>query len=191
MLVETSRRAHSLLPVLAAGLILLGACTTNSTGQEVRSGEWAEPTESQVGGPALPPPGTEEGAGAEGLPEVPSQAVPSESAEGEAAEGEEGIIFKGPDGTTWTVTKKTDEEAYRADIEDCYNYAVAQTRRDRQITDDRNAGINTLTSESRYSILRQRVDEYDLRNRRGALLTECMEAKGYARTDTVLPRVVF
>ena len=69
--------------------------------------------------------------------------------------------------------------------------ATAQTRRDAQITDDRNAGIDTLTSESRYSALRQRVDEFDLRQRRGSLMTGCMEAKGYVRTDTVLPRLEF
>jgi hypothetical protein len=68
---------------------------------------------------------------------------------------------------------------------------VAQTRRDAQHIDDRNAGIDTLTNQSPYSGLRQRVDEYDLRNRRSGLMSSCMESKGYARADTVLPRLEF
>src|SRR3546814_14104656 len=74
---------------------------------------------------------------------------------------------------------------------DCYRYASAQTRRDAQFIDDRNAGIDTLTNRSPYSGLRQRVDEYDLRNRRSSLMSSCMESKGYARADNVLPRLEF
>src|SRR3546814_13963856 len=74
---------------------------------------------------------------------------------------------------------------------DCYRYASAQTRRDAQFNDDRNAGIDTLTNRSPYSGLRQRVDEYDLRNRRSSLMSSCMESKGSARADTVLPRLEF
>ena len=189
-------RPLSLLPVFTAGLLLLGACASGTAGSGGGGGDWTVPAQSQSSGTALPPPGVEGGGSSEGLPPVssqslPSQGAPAQDAEGAAPTAEEGVIFKGPDGTTWAVGKQTDEETYRADIENCYNYAWAQTRRDAQITDDRNAGIDTLTSQSRYSALRQRVDEFDLRNRRGALMTDCMEAKGYARTDTVLPRVVF
>ena len=188
MISQPRRRAFLPLPVLAAGLLMLGACASGSGGE---SSDWTAPPSAQDSGTALPPPGAPGGGASEGLPPVANQEVPVQAQEGEGAEGEENVIVKGPDGTTWALSREADQEAYQADIEDCYNYAWAQTRRDAQITDDRNAGIDTLTNQSRYSVLRQRVDEFDLRNRRGALLTECMEAKGYARTDPVLPRVVF
>ena len=192
MISQPRRRAFLPLPVLAAGLLMLGACASGSTGSASGDGDWVAPPTAQESGTALPPPGAPGGGTSEGLPPVANPEVPVEAPPaGEGAEGEESVIVKGPDGTTWAVNRETDQETYRADIEDCYNYAWAQTRRDAQITDDRNAGIDTLTNQSRYSVLRQRVDEFDLRNRRGALMTECMEAKGYARTDTVLPRVVF
>lgn len=169
-----------------AVLLLLAACA-------------AEPAGS--GGPeltrgtALPPPGAGEPATATSTPSAPPPSLPAPSATGEtpAEPGAAGdpVVLKGPDGTNWEVRGARDEATYQADIEDCYSYATAQTRHDAQIMDDRNAGIDTLTSQSRYSGLRQRVDEYDLRNRRSALMSSCMESKGYARADTTLPRLEF
>jgi len=166
-------------------LLLLAACAS-------------EPTPIGETGTALPPPGAGEPAAASSepapatavppppLPEPSSTSIPPQ----EPAEGES-VIVKGPDGTTWRASPATNEQTYQADLDDCYSYATAQTRHDAQIMDDRNAGIDTLTSQSRYSGLRQRVDEYDLRNRRASLMSSCMESKGYARADTVLPRLEF
>jgi hypothetical protein len=165
---------------LAAGLLLLAACASEPSAPAPGSGV-------TIGG-ALPPPAPGENTSGGSLPVAPSAPVPSSS--GEPTSGEP-VIVKGPDGTTWTANQKTSQEIYQADIEDCYSYAAAQTRRDAQYIDDRNAGIDTLTNQSPYSGLRQRVDEYDLRNRRTGLMSSCMESKGYARADTVLPRLEF
>ena len=176
---------HTAKALAGAVLLLLAACA-------------AEPADSGpdlTRGTALPPPGTGEPATATTTPSAPPQPLPEPSSTSQppAEPGGSGepVVLKGPDGTSWESRGARDEAAYQADIEDCYSYATAQTRHDAQIMDDRNAGIDTLTSQSRYSGLRQRVDEYDLRNRRSALMSSCMESKGYARADTVLPRLEF
>ncbi len=171
--------------VFAAGLLLLAACATEPSAPA--------PSGGVTTGGALPPPAAGENTSGGSLPVAPSAPLPpasGEPASGEPASGEP-VIVKGPDGTTWATDPRTSQEIYQADIEDCYSYAVAQTRRDAQHIDDRNAGIDTLTNQSPYSGLRQRVDEYDLRNRRSGLMSSCMESKGYARADTVLPRLEF
>lgn len=169
---------------LAAGLVmLLAACASEPSGTTLGK--------DSTGG-ALPPPSPGEPAAIgesappPALPEPRSTSVPP----AEPAEGEP-IIVEGPEGTTWQAPAAENEEVYQADLEDCYRYAVGQTQRDAQHITDRNAGIDTLTNESPWSGLRQRVDEYDLRNRRTALMSSCMESKGYARADTVLPRLEF
>jgi hypothetical protein len=167
---------------LAAGLLLLAACAAEPSTPASSSGVTT--------GGALPPPAAGENTSGGSLPVAPSAPLPSSSEEPASGSGEP-IIVQGPDGTTWTANQKTSQEIYQADIEDCYSYAVAQTRRDARYIDDRNAGIDTLTNDSPYSGLRQRVDEYDLRNRRTGLMSSCMHSKGYARADTVLPRLEF
>lgn len=174
---------RGLAAALAGSLLLLAACAS-------------EPAPIGETGTALPPPGAGEPAAASGAPAAPAPAPLPETGSTtgvppqEPAAGEP-VIVQGPDGTTWRASRSTNAEAYQADLDDCYSYATAQTRHDAQIIDDRNAGIDTLTSQSRYSGLRQRVDEYDLRNRRASLMSSCMESKGYARADTVLPRLEF
>ena len=166
---------------LAAGLLLLAACAAEPSG----------PAATGQRGTALPPPSAGESAAGGSLPVAPSAPLPPPiSGETQAAPGEP-VIVEGPDGTTWEATSAKNAEVYQDDIENCYRYATAQTRRDAQFIDDRNAGIDTLTNQSPYSGLRQRVDEYDLRNRRASLMSSCMESKGYARADTVLPRLEF
>jgi len=160
---------------LTASLLFLAACS------EMQSAPSDSAPET---GTALPPPEPGENTQVDALQAPLPQAGPS-------GEPSEAVIIKGPDGTTWRAPRALDEEAYQIDVEDCFRYASAQTRNDAQIVDDRNAGIDTLTSESRYSVLRKRVDEYDLRNRRKSLMSSCMESKGYARADTVLPRLEF
>jgi hypothetical protein len=168
---------------LAAGLLLLAACASEPSG----------PAAGLESGTALPPPAAGENTGGSGaLPVVPAAPLPAPSSTSQPpTAGGEPVVVKGPDGTEWTASTSKDSETYQADIEDCYRYAAAQTRRDAQFIDDRNAGIDTLTNQSPYSGLRQRVDEYDLRNRRTSLMSSCMESKGYARADTVLPRLEF
>lgn len=171
---------------LAAGLLLLVAACAQAP---------AEPGLSGVEtGTALPPPGAGENAEPGGMTVAPAAPLPlpepSSTSEPPADAGEP-VIVKGPDGTTWQADSAKDEAVYQADIEDCYRYAAALTERDAQHIDDRNAGIDTLTNRSPYAGLRQRVDEYDLRNRRSSLMSSCMESKGYARADTVLPRLEF
>lgn len=166
----------------AAGLLLLAACASEPS--------TPAPAAGVTTGGALPPPAAGEDASGGGLPVAPSAPVLSGSGESAPASGEP-VIVQGPDGTTWAADPRTSQEIYQADIEDCYSYATAQTRRDARYIDDRNAGIDTLTNDSPYSGLRQRVDEYDLRNRRTGLMSSCMESKGYARADTVLPRLEF
>jgi len=181
---------------LTGALLLLGACATEPTGPA--SGTVAPPQSgaAPASGGALPPPSSGDSPAGGRLPVVSSELAPAPAAEGtretpKAETSGEAVILKGPDGTTWAARSVKDEDAYRDDIDDCFRYASAQTRNDARILDDRNAGIDTLTSQSRYSPLRQRVDEFDLRNRRAALMSSCMESKGYARTDTVLPRLEF
>ena len=206
MFLEPSFRSPLRLTLIVAAALALAACETQSSGLGGESAGWAPPPEApesvDSAGSALSPPGAAEGESGE-LPAAASQAPSSEEAEGEVPEGEaadgesaEGagpVVYKGPDGTTWRVSKKTDEATYQADIEDCYGYAVAQVQRDQRIDDDRKAGLTTLGHNPRFdSVKRKNTDQYEQRNRRGALLTECMEAKGYDRADDVfLPRVVF
>ncbi|GAB4357873.1 MAG: hypothetical protein Kow00114_09690 [Kiloniellaceae bacterium] len=166
---------------LAAGLLLLAACAAEPSG----------PAGGVESGTALPPPSPGEPSAAGTVPVAPAEPVPAPAASGEQPAAGEAVVVQGPDGTEWRAATAKDAEAYQADIEDCYRYATALTRRDAQHIDDRNAGIDTLTNQSPYSGLRQRVDEYDLRNRRAALMSSCMESKGYARADTVLPRLEF
>jgi len=168
---------------LAAGLLLVAACASEPSG----------PARGLDSGTALPPPAAGENTGGSGaLPVVPAAPLPAPSSTSQPpAIGGEPVVVKGPDGTEWKASATKNSETYQADIEDCYRYAAAQTRRDAQFIDDRNAGIDTLTNQSPYSGLRQRVDEYDLRNRRTSLMSSCMESKGYARADTVLPRLEF
>ncbi len=190
---QSHSRLAAVLPLAVSGFLLLTACASETGGLGGEEAGWAPPPGSEdagaAGGDALPPPGLE-GGDSGGLPAVATQGVPAEESGDEAAD-EESLVVKGPDGTNWALKRVEDKETYQADIEDCYRYAASQTRRDARIIDDRNAGIDTLTNTSRYSTLRQNVDEYDLRNRRASLMTGCMEAKGYTRTDTVLPRLVF
>lgn len=170
---------------IAAAALLLTACATEST-PPAGEGTGVET------GTALPPPSPGEPSREGDLSVTPVTPVEVPESSGQAAgETAEPVVIEGPDGTTWAVTSPRNEEVYRADVDDCYRYALGQTRRDAQIIDDRNAGIDTLTNQSPYSGLRQRVDEYDLRNRRAALMSSCMESKGYARADTVLPRLEF
>lgn len=165
-----------------AALLLAAACASEPTGQDALGG---------TTGSALPPPGVGEQA-APGAPDAPPPPLPAPTSTSQPpADSEEPIVMKGPDGTSWEASPGRDEAAYQADLEDCYRYAVAQTERDARFIDDRNAGIDTLTNQSPFSGLRQRVDEYDLRNRRTSLMSSCMESKGYARADTVLPRLEF
>ncbi|MGF1631641.1 MAG: hypothetical protein ACFCUT_19370 [Kiloniellaceae bacterium] len=164
---------------LAAGLmLLLAACGAEPSG----------PAATGVRGGALPPPAAGENAAGGSLPVAPP-ATPESGAT--QATSDDPVIIEGPDGTSWEATRAKDSAAYQADMEDCYRYATALTERDAQHIDDRNAGIDTLTNQSPFSGLRQRVDEYDLRNRRTSLMSSCMESKGYARADTALPRLEF
>ena len=169
---------------LAAAALLLAACAEGSGGPGATGGSPAVQS-----GTALPPPGAGEAATGGGVQATPSQPLPQSASE-TPAEGDP-VVIEGPDGTSWAVQSPKDEEAYRADVEDCYRYALGQTRRDAQYLNDRNAGIDTLTNQSRYAPLQQRVDEFDLRNRRTSLMSSCMESKGYARADTTLPRLEF
>lgn len=172
----------TLATAIVAGLLLLGACASEPSAPA--------PSEGVTRGEALPPPAAGEDTSGGSLPVAPSAPAPEAGGEPATTSGEP-VIVQGPDGTTWAADPRTSQEIYQADIEDCYRYATAQTRRDARYIDDRNAGIDTLTNDSPYSGLRQRVDEYDLRNRRAGLMSSCMESKGYARADTVLPRLEF
>jgi hypothetical protein len=178
--------AVKMITAAVAAALLLAACAAEPGG---RDGSTGGPMPQA--GTALPPPTAGESAAAASLPVVPSEPLPAPESTSEVPKGGEPVVVQGPDGTTWTVLSPKDEAAYQADVDDCFHYASAQTRNDAQIIDDRNAGIDTLTSQSRYSGLRQRVDEFDLRNRRASLMSSCMESKGYTRADTVLPRLEF
>lgn len=170
----------------AAAALLLAACAAETSGPTA-AGAAVET------GTALPPPVDGETRVESDLSKTAVAPVEAPGGDGDPAPqaSSEAVVIQGPDGTTWMVNSPRDEEAYRADVDDCYRYAVGLTRRDAQVLDDRNAGIDTLSNDSRYAPLRQRVDEFDLRNRRSSLMSSCMESKGYARADTVLPRLEF
>lgn len=179
----TACSRFSTITALTAAALLLAACASEPAAP---AGEG----KALETGTALPPPEPASPNRESDLSTtaVAPAAVPENSGE-VAAKGAEPVVVQGPDGTTWTVTSPRDEAAYREDVDDCYRYAVGQTRRDALYLNDRNAGIDTLQSESRFSPLVRRVDEYDLRNRRASLMSSCMESKGYARADTTLPRL--
>ena len=173
----------STITALAVAALLLAACATEPSAP---AGE----SSGVETGTALPPPDPGEPSREGDLSASPVAPVAAPENTGEAAaEGVEPEVIQGPDGTSWAVVSPTNEAAYQDDVDDCYRYAVGQTRRDAQYLNDRNAGIDTLTSDSRYSPLRKRVDEFDLRNRRASLMSSCMESKGYVRADTTLPRL--
>lgn len=177
----TARFPASTAAAVLSACLLLAACASEPAGPGVGK--------AATGG-ALPPPSPGEPAAASEPVQLPPLPEPSSTSEPQGESGEP-VIVQGPDGTTWEAAVAKDEAAYRADVEDCYRYALGQTERDEQYLTDRNAGIDTLTNESPYAGLRQRVDEFDLRNRRASLMSSCMESKGYARADTVLPRLEF
>jgi len=90
------------------------------------------------------------------------------------------LVVKAPDGTVWRKVG-IDEEEHLADVESCYRAATAAARRDVQIYDDRNAALDTLTSDSVLSAQRRSLEKYNYERDRGKLLTQCLELRGYSR----------
>jgi hypothetical protein len=161
--------AHHLGFALAAGL-LLGGCARSYTppeqslldppgGVDSRS-ETSAPLDLAVAKPYG------------GLPEAGEQAPPG------------GIVIKGPDGSVWR-TDTADPERQKAASEACYNYALAETRRDERINQDVLSARDTTATSLRFSDLRQRQTAFDLERRRDRLMASCMENKGYLRLDGI------
>ena len=85
---------------------------------------------------------------------------------------------RAPDGSSWSAGAANDEQR-RLDMEACYDYAVAQVRRDEQIYSDQNAGWNNINNDSRYSFMQQQQAGYGFERRKDRLFSSCMESKGY------------
>lgn len=70
---------------------------------------------------------------------------------------------------------------YRADVESCYAYSQAQIAHDERIEADSGAAFDAFPSGLGMAALSSRMNQFERKNRRGSLYSECMRAKGYSR----------
>lgn len=80
----------------------------------------------------------------------------------------------------WTG-EDVDEDQLRRDVRACYRFAEGQIQRDQTIDQDigRRDGLGDQTRAT--SDLLRRMDGYGYEQRRDALISRCMQDKGYAR----------
>jgi hypothetical protein len=97
-----------------------------------------------------------------------------------ASDGQEDGTVTGPNGVIW-LKPGTANARYRADADDCYSYARAQTDHDARIESDSRAAFNDSTGGIGVVELRQRMNHFARSNRMPRLFGQCMEAKGYTR----------
>lgn len=137
---------------------------------------------------AAPPPASTSGDSGYGAANTggtyPYGAVPPAGAEApattESPGAEEGIVVHAPDGSVWVKPGATTER-YRADVDSCYAYAQAQVAHDARIESDAGAALPDGNDGFGLSALRGRMSNFERTNRRPALFSNCMEAKGYIR----------
>ncbi len=95
---------------------------------------------------------------------------------------EEGRQPLAPFQSGWSKPGATRDQ-HRADIESCYRYAFAQVDHDLRIDSDVAAARDDDDDQGLgLTMLNQRLNLYNLKNRRTALIRDCMEGKGYTQT---------
>ena len=97
-----------------------------------------------------------------------------------AGTGQEDPTVTGPNGAIW-LKPGTTNQRYRADADDCYSYARAQTEHDARMESDAGAAFSDSTGGIGVVELRQRMNNFARTNRLPRLFGQCMEAKGYTR----------
>ena len=98
-----------------------------------------------------------------------------------SSEGEEGERSPiAPFVSGWAKPGATPEQN-RADIEACYRYAWSQVDHDLRIENDVAAARDDADKGLGFTMLTERMNLYDHKERRTELINDCMEAKGYAQ----------
>lgn len=86
----------------------------------------------------------------------------------------------GPDGSVWAKSGVT-PEAYRDDLDECYDLSRAQVSHDRRITDDSQAARDFSGQELQNTAFEREVTRYSESNLSAELFQDCMTGKGYTR----------
>ena len=84
----------------------------------------------------------------------------------------------GPDGTVW-LRAVDDNPAYRNDVESCYAYARGQVDHDVRIESDVASAFDSDEALFGTIALRERMNDFERRNRVPVLFSSCMSSKGY------------
>lgn len=116
-------------------------------------------------GTRVPPPAPGVGGAAPIAPAQP-QAAPAQGA-GEGTAG------------TQRIKPDTTSQAYRADMDSCYSFARARVAHDRRIERDSTAAFDAFPTGLGLNQLRGSMNEFELKNDRASLFSDCMAAKGY------------
>jgi hypothetical protein len=90
------------------------------------------------------------------------------------------LISVPPDSLVWTKGNVTDARR-QADIQDCYAFARARVRTGQQIDRDIAGTLNQPGSYDQDREFRDRLDDFEARNRQQNLFADCMASKGYVR----------
>jgi hypothetical protein len=124
----------------------------------------------------------------EAPPPSGARAAPPPSATGGASGStsggadDSGIPLSGPievpESAGWSNPNVTPEQ-HRADLESCYGYAWGQIRHDERIESDRGA-LRDDDLGIGYRELNRSMNQFDLRNRRSSLFSDCMKSRGYS-----------
>ena len=93
-----------------------------------------------------------------------------------SSEDEQGSVQSNASG--WQNPDVTPEQ-HQADIEGCYRYAWSQVERDMRVEQDVGAARTDGDDGLGFTALTTRMNLFDHRNRRTALINDCMESKGY------------
>lgn len=80
----------------------------------------------------------------------------------------------------WQKTDVTSTQ-YREDLESCHNYALAQIAHDERIETDSGAAFEVFPSGLGVTDLSQQMNQFERKNRRASLYSDCMRDKGYRK----------
>ena len=154
----------------AAGSGSAGASTGDSSDGWVSTYPYG--TASEAGGDA---------AGATASPggETPTAATADSGGTGTVLSSDERGSVR-PQASGWQNPNVTPEQ-HQADIEGCYRYAWSQVERDMRVEQDMAAARSDGDDGLGFTALTTRMNLYDHRKRRTALINDCMESKGYIR----------
>ncbi len=171
--------------IAAACVLALSACASEYPVQRAHAPAAAAPATSGTIEPAAAegsaygatdpggtyPYGTGQAAGQGTAQGVPQQAN---------AEVTEGVVVMGPDGTVW-LRAEDEDPAYRGDVDSCYAYARGQVDHDVRIESDVASAFDSNDAGFGTIALRERMNDFERRNRVPVLFSSCMSSKGYNR----------